>query len=220
MTWSCARSSSAAGTWARRIRARATARLELERSSSRSSRAYGPPIRRINAWGWRERPLTRLRASAGERHAVTASATGRQCDRRRGESVVKDELDARDAGEAASIFLSIAGWLEDQATVAHSDVRGPGAQPPLGDFSDHDERDFRADLEEYRRDGSDFQVRLDRVVRNPSQAKYILPALLVGVATSLHIRRLHEHLRHLDDTILTDEDLSKYKSKAQFGANL
>jgi hypothetical protein len=100
--------------------------------------------------------------------------------------------------------------------VAHSDVRGHGAQAPVGDFSDHDEKDFRADLEEYRRDGGDFQVKLDRIVRNPDQGKYILPSLLVGVATSLHIRRLHEHVRHLDGAILTDDDLDKFKSKAQF----
>src|SRR5262249_5902259 len=134
-------------------------------------------------------------------------------------TVVQEQLDARDAAAASSTFLTIAGWLEDQATVAHAAVRGHGAKPPLGDLSDHDEDDFRADLEEYRRDGGDFQKTLDWAVRNPSDAKYILPTFLVGVATSLHIRLLHEHVRHLDGVNLTDEDVQKYKDKAQFYLN-
>ena len=134
-------------------------------------------------------------------------------------TVVQEELDARDAAAASSTFLTIAGWLEDQATVAHAAVRGHGAKPPLGDFSDHDEDDFRRDLEVYRQDGSDFQTKLDWAVRNPSDAKYILPTFLVGVATSLHIRLLHERLRHLDGVDLTDEDVQKYKDKANFYLN-
>jgi len=131
-------------------------------------------------------------------------------------TVLTEELDARDAAEASSTFLTIAGWLEDQAMVAHAAVRGHGAKPPLGDFSDHDEDDFRNDLEEYRRDGGDFQKTLDQVVRNSSESKYILPSFLVGIATSLQIKRLHETVRHLDGADLTDEDVQRYKDKAQF----
>ena len=105
-------------------------------------------------------------------------------------TVLKEELDAAEAVKAASLFLTITGWLEKEARLAHGAVWGHGAT--LRDLSDHDEDDFRNDLEEYCRDGGSFQVTLDQMVRTPSQAKYILPVFLTGVATSLQIRLLHE----------------------------
>lgn len=129
-------------------------------------------------------------------------------------TVVQDELDAAEAVKATALFLAIAGWLDKEARLAHGAVWGHGAT--LRDLSDHDEADFRRDLEEYCSDGGSFQVTLDQMVRTPSQAKYMLPAFLIGATTSLQIRLLHEYVRHLDGADFTDEDLQNYQEKMTF----
>jgi hypothetical protein len=107
--------------------------------------------------------------------------------------IVSEELDKTSAERCATQFAKAVAWLLSTGTKFRSQLRADGTV----DMNSHDIDDFRADLEDLRR--GDFQTDLLHMKGHPEQAKYVIPALLMGVAAQLQIQWLHALLRQADD---------------------
>jgi len=121
--------------------------------------------------------------------------------------ILKEELAAHDAATYADVFQSAANWLVDWGRTAHSQLLAKGTEPSIGDLNDHDEVDFRAQLEGYCNPHSSFSEKLHFIKRSPEWGKFILPAFVTGLVAQLQIDRMHLLVRHLDGVRLTVDDL-------------
>jgi hypothetical protein len=133
------------------------------------------------------------------------------------EDVVDEAIKANAAKEQAPSLLLAARWLSGAARTAHSDLLGRSDEPPTGELPDHDYLDFREDLEDHVRQQRPFQQNLGALQLNPDWGKFVLPALIAGVAANLQARRLHDCVRRLDRTRLTDEDLDAFQGDLRTG---
>jgi hypothetical protein len=130
-------------------------------------------------------------------------------------NVVADEFASNNAAECAVSFYTAANWYIGTGRSAHAQLLGKGGQAGTGDLSAHDEADFLRNLEEYVGPESTFQGNLAFIKNHPESGQYILPAFITGLATDLHLRRLHTLIRRLDGARITDEDLSDYSEQAK-----
>jgi hypothetical protein len=108
--------------------------------------------------------------------------------------VVADEIDKNNAELAATQFAKAFIWVITAANSFRINLKPDGTV----DLSKHDLKDFTTDLEHFRLRG-DFQTWLLHMKAHPEQSKYIIPALLMGVAAQLDIQYLHAMLRQSEE---------------------
>lgn len=130
------------------------------------------------------------------------------------QNVVADELASNNADQSATYFQMAANWYILSGRSVYAQLLGKG-EPGSGDLSAHDEADFLRDLEEYVDPESPFQTNLEFIKDNPESGKYILPSLITGIVTDLHLRWLHIMIRKLDGARITKQDLNDYLELAK-----
>ncbi|WP_066964152.1 hypothetical protein [Microbulbifer sp. Q7] len=124
--------------------------------------------------------------------------------------VVKEELDITEAEKVATSFEQTSNWFYNLGNLAHSQLQGRGAGEPLTELSQHDKQDAINKIENIISGLDPFEINLAHMNRYPEIARAILPAYISGIASSLHIRRLHEWLRRKDGSRITDDTLTAY----------
>lgn len=124
--------------------------------------------------------------------------------------VVKEEIDINEAEKAATSFEQTSNWFYNLGNLAHSQLKGSGVGETLTELSPHDKQDAINKIENITSGLDPFESNLAHMNNHPEIARSILPAYISGIASSLHIRRLHEWLRRKDGSRITDETLTAY----------
>lgn len=124
--------------------------------------------------------------------------------------VVKEEIDTNEAEKAATSFEQTSNWLYTLGSLAHSQLEGTSVGEVLTELSPHDQEDAINKIENITSGLDLFESNLAHMNNHPEIARSILPAYISGIASSLHIRRLHEWLRRKDGSRITDETLTSY----------
>jgi hypothetical protein len=124
-------------------------------------------------------------------------------------NIVADELDKKSAEDSATAFTGAAAWLVNTSEKERVQLY----DDPKYQMSEHDQKDFRKTIESYCNPNGHFQNHLRHMKGHPEQAKYIMPALLLGNAAQLQIQWIHALIRRVDGTQIGAQISSFLKRK-------
>ncbi len=133
--------------------------------------------------------------------------------------IVTEAVDSRSAKNHANRLVEASIVLVDKGITAHSQLLGKSEMGRLFELSAHDYWDFRDAVEDYQKVTGEFWNSLTSLYNDPVSSRYVIPALLAGIASRLQIWRLHDFIRFLDGGRISDEDLEKFMDQIDRAAH-
>lgn len=115
--------------------------------------------------------------------------------------VVREALQESDASKAATSFLLASEQFQLLARHTYERLASAGADATTVDLPSHRYADLMRFVESVTFGAGEHSLNfwLHHLCNQPEIAKFVLPAFVTGIATSLHVNRMHELIAQIED---------------------